>query len=103
MGVKKPKAFLSFTVHLHSTELWWSPYSNYQHRLATIIADMRDDQEMTFPRIADWLNDNGYKTPRRHVFTSSHAYSIYIKSKIRSDRYGKTFYSQLKDIEIYYS
>jgi len=34
-GVPKPKAFLSFTVHLHSTELWWSPYSNYQQRLST--------------------------------------------------------------------
>jgi hypothetical protein len=99
-GVKKPKAFLSFTVHIHSSNLWWSPYSNHQQRLAEIIADLRNDREMTFPRIADWLNDNGYKTPRRHTFTSSHAYSIYIKSKIRSDRYGKTFYSQLKDIKV---
>ena len=102
-GVKKPKAFLSFTVHIHSSSLWWPPYSNHQQRLAEIITDLRNDREMTFPHIADWLNDNGYKTPRRHAFTSSHAYSIYIKSKIRSDRYGKTFYSQLKDIEVYYS
>ena len=57
---------------------------------------------MTFPRIAKWLNDNGYKTPRRHTFTSSHAHSIYIKSETSSDRYGKTCYSQLKDIKVSY-
>ena len=102
-GVKKPKAFLSFTVHIHSSNLWWSPYSNHQQRLAEIITDLRNDREMTFHRIANWLNDNGYKTPRRHTFTSSHAYSIYIKSKIRSDRYGKTFYSQLKDIKLVFA
>ena len=64
---------------------------------------MRDNQEMAFPHIADWLNDNGYKTPRGYAFTSSHAYSIYSKSKIRIDRYGNTFYSQLKDVKINFS
>ena len=102
-GVKKPKAFLSFTVHIHSSNLWWSPYSNHQQRLTEIITDLRNDREMTFPRIADWLNENGYKTPRGYAFTSSNAYSIYIKSKIRSDRYGKTFYSQLKDIRLVFA
>ena len=52
-GGKKPRAFLSFTVHIHSSNLWWSPYSNHQQRLAEIIADLRNDREMTFPRIAD--------------------------------------------------
>jgi hypothetical protein len=99
-GVFKPKAFLSFKLHLHSTNLWWSPYSNYQQRLSTIITDMREDQEMTFPRIADWLNENGYKTPRGHAFTNPHAHSIYTKCKRRNDRYGKTSYSQLKDIKV---
>lgn len=101
-GAKKPKAFLSFTLQIHSSNLWWSPYSNHQKRLVEIITDLRNDREMTFPRIADWLNDNGYKTPRRHTFTSSHAHSIYIKSKTSSDRYGKTCYSQLKDIKVSY-
>ena len=102
-GVPKPKAFLSFSLHLKSTDLWWSPYSNYQQRLASIITNMRDDQEMTFSRIADWLNENGYKTPRGHAFTNPHAHSIYTKSKVRNDRYGKTSYSQLKDIKVSYS
>ena len=102
-GVPKPKAFLSFSLHLQSTDLWWSTYSNYQQRLASIITDMRDEQEMTFPRIADWLNENGYKTPRGHAFTNPHAHSIYTKSKARNDRYGKTSYSQLKDIKVSYS
>ena len=102
-GVVKPKAFLSFTVHIHSSNLWYSPYFNHQQRLAEIITDLRNDREMTFLRIADFLNENGYKTPRGYAFTSSHAHSIYIKSKIRSNRYGKTFYSQLKDIKINFS
>ena len=63
---------------------------------------MRDDQEMSFPKIVDWLNEHGYKTPRGHAFTNPHAHSIYIKSKIRSDRYRKKFYSQLKDKKISY-
>ena len=102
-GVFKQRAFLSFKLHLHSTNLWWSPYSNYQQRLSTIITDMREDQEMTFPRIADWLNENGYKTPRGHAFTNPHAHSIYTKCKRRNDRYGKTSYSQLKDIKVSYN
>ena len=99
-GVKKPKAFLSFTVHIHSSNLWWSPYSNHQQRLAEIITDMRDNQELTFPRIADWLNENGYKTPRGQPFTNPNTHSIYTKCKTRNNRYGKTFYSQLKDVEV---
>ncbi len=102
-GVVKPKAFLSFTVHIHSSNLWWSPYSNHQQRLTEIITDLRNDREMTLLRIEDWLNDNGYKTPRGYAFTSSHAHSIYIKSNIRSRRYGKTFYSQLKDITLVFA
>jgi len=99
-GVKKPKAFLSFTVHIHSSNLWWSPYSNHQQRLAEIITDMRDNQELTFPRIADWLNEHGYKTPRGQPFTNPNTHSIYTKCKTRNNRYGKIFYSQLKDIEV---
>jgi len=64
---------------------------------------MRGDHEMTFPRISDWLNTNEYKTPRGNSFTNPHAHSIYTKSKRRNDRYGKTSYSQLKDIEVSYN
>jgi len=99
-GGKETRAFLSFTVHIHSSILWWSPHSNHHQRLGEIITDLRNDREMSFPLIADWLNDNGYKTPRRHAFTSSHTHPIDTKSNIRSERYGKTFYSQLKDIKV---
>ena len=61
---------------------------------------MRDDQEMSFPKIVDWLNEHGYKTPRGHAFTNPHAHSIYTKCKRRNGRYGKTSYSQLKDIKV---
>ena len=61
---------------------------------------MRDDQEISFSRIADWLNEHGYKTPRGHKFTNAHAHAVYTKGKKRSNRYGKTSYSQLKDVKV---
>ena len=99
-GVLKPTAFLSFTVQFKTSDLWWSPYSRYQHRLANIIQTMRDEQLMTFPSIAHWLVENGYLTPRGHKFTAPHAHSIYKKSHRRSERCGRTTYSQIKDVEV---
>ena len=61
---------------------------------------MRDDQEISFSRIADWLNEHEYKTPRGYKFTNAHAHAVYTKGKKRSNRYGKTSYSQLKDVKV---
>ena len=40
---------------------------------------------MGYRKIAQWLNENGYKTPRGKKFFNTHVYSI-LKSKRLRDR-----------------
>ena len=37
-------------------------------------------------QIANWLNDNGYKTPRGNIFKNNHVHSIAKKRKRRLER-----------------
>ena len=102
-GVLNPPANLTFTLSLKSTSLWCSSYSVYQQQLAEKIIEMREEQGMTFPDIAEWLNENGYTTPRGKTFTNPHAHSIYTKFYKRQERFGKTSYSQVSDISVRYN
>ena len=102
-GVLNPPANLTFTLSLKSTSLWCSSYSVYQQQLAEKIIELREEQGMTFPDIAVWLNKNGYTTPRGKTFTNPHAHSIYTKFYKRQERFGKTSYSQVSDISVRYN
>ena len=102
-GVLNPPANLTFTLSLKSTSLWCSSYSVYQQQLAEKIIELREEQGMTFPDISDWLNKNGYTTPRGKTFTNPHAHSIYTKFYKRQERFGKTSYSQVSDISVRYN
>ena len=59
-------------VRLTASNLWMSPYSNYQMELFQIILNQHEVAGRNFKQISDWLNDNNYKTPRGHSFTESH-------------------------------
>ena len=102
-GVFNPPANLRFTLTVKTTGLSGRPYSIYRYKLATQIIHLREEKGMAFPDIADWLNKNGYTTPRGKTFTNPHAHSIYTKFYKRQERFGKTSYSQVSDIAVRYN
>ena len=77
--------YLTFEVNLRTSNLWVAPYSNHQQFLYDTVSDFRD-KGWTFEKIADWLNDNGYKSVRGKVFRSSHVHSIIKKKRLRDQR-----------------
>ena len=102
-GVFNPPANLRFTLTLKTTSLVGRPYSIYKHKLANQIIHLREKRGMTFSDIAEWLNKNGYTTPRGKTFTNPHAHSIYTKFYKGQERFGKTSYSQVSDIAVRYN
>ena len=99
-GVFNPPAHLRFTLTMKTTGLVGKPYSIYQYKLANQIIYLREALGMTFPEIAEWLNRNGFTTPRGKTFTNPHAHSIYTKFYERQEQFGKISYSQVKDVFI---
>jgi hypothetical protein len=74
---------LKFSVEFTSSNLWVSSYTPYQQELFDMICKFHDEDGMDFKQISDWLNSNGYLTPRGKVFRQNHVWSIY-KKKMRS-------------------
>ena len=60
-------------------------YSEYQEHLHTKIKELHDGG-MGYRKIAKWLNENGYETPRGKRFFSNHVYSILKRHKERQER-----------------
>ncbi len=71
--------------------MWFSNYSEYQTKLFNIIKHFRNDflTPKTFKWISDYLNDQGYNTPRNTQFKPTHTFSIYKKGKIRLERMNR--------------
>ena len=80
--------YLTFHANLRSSNLWVAPYSEYQTELHNTISDLRD-RGLNFKQIADWLNENGYSTPRGKKFRNAHAHSIIKKKRIRDERLSR--------------
>ena len=74
--------YFTFTLEVRFTNLWVAPYSSYQQFLYDTICGFRKDG-WNYQQIADWLNQNDYKTPRGKKFLNAHAHSIVKKRKIR--------------------
>ena len=70
---------------LTSRNLQIAPYSDYQTELHDLIQNLHDEG-MGYRKIAQWLNENGYKTPRGKRFFNTHVYSILKKKRIRDER-----------------
>ena len=94
-----PNYQLYFSVELRSSNLWLSSYSGYQQVLFDLISKYHTDG-WTFKRISDWLNDNGYKTPRGKVFTDSHVWSILMKKTRSINRFSREFEPILTDMKV---
>jgi len=55
---------------------------------------------MNYKEVADWLNDNGYKTLRGGKFKNNHTHSIVKKKRLSDDRYTRGYPSQLSNYSI---
>lgn len=92
-------AFITFELTLRSTKLWIAPYSEYQEFLYQTISQMRSEG-FNFKEIADWLNDNGYKTTRGKSFRNAHTHSIIKKKKIREERLSREFPADIENFNL---
>ena len=75
-------SLLCFDMNLSSQNLLIPNYSTYQHFLYETITEMRNKGNNDV-QISNWLNDNGYKTPRGNTFRNNHVHSIAKKRKRR--------------------
>jgi len=86
--------YFTFTVEVRFSNLWVAPYSSYQQFLFVTINDLRE-KGWNYRQIADWLNQNDYKTPRGKMFHGSHAHSIVKKKKTREVRLNRRYTPKL--------
>ena len=91
---------LRMTVDLTCSYLWTSPYSVYQQELYSLIFQLHDDDGWDFKRISDWLNGNGYKSPRGKVFKEGHVWSIYIKKQRSIQRFSREYDPEVVDMKV---
>ena len=66
------------------------PYSNYQQFLHDKIKELHDGG-MGYRKIAQWLRDRDYKTPRGKRFYNTHVFSILKKKRIRDERINREY------------
>ena len=74
--------YLYFNLNLISGNLLTTVYSSYQQSLYDKIISLRE-KGMNFVEIANWLNQNEYKTPRGRIFKNNHVHSIVKKRRGR--------------------
>ena len=82
------------------SNLWASPYSQYQQFLYDKIVELRE-QGLNFKQIANWLNDNNYQTPRGKKFLNAHAISIVAKKQRRDAKLAKRYPLKLSNFSIH--
>ena len=92
---------LCFTVSLKIISPLFPP-SPYQDILHDKIKELHDSG-MGYRRIAYWLNDNGYTTPRGHEFKNTHVFSILKKRRLRVERLTQKPSYEYDGFEIRYS
>ena len=90
---------MCFTVTLRVSNLWSSRYSEYQDLLYKII-EQKQKSGMGYLKIACWLNENAYKTIKRHEFKNTHAFSILKKKKLRDNRLNNFHKFEIENMHI---
>jgi hypothetical protein len=68
--------------------------------LYDIICKLHEEDGWDFKRISDWLNGNGYKTPRGKVFYKNHVWSIYIKKNKSIERFSREYDHMITDMKV---
>jgi len=93
------RPYAVFNLVIRTTKLSASPYSPYQRQLHGIILKMKDEGH-SYNAIADFLNKNGFKTPRGKSFRNAHAHSIINKKKIRDERLEREYPETIENFDI---
>lgn len=91
---------LRLGVQMRFAYLWTSTYSPYQQQLFDLITSKYDHEGCNFKQVSDWLNANGYKTPRGKTFKENHVWSIYKKKNRSIQRFSREFEPAITDIGI---
>ena len=86
--------FLCFKVTIRCANLHLPVISDYQHILHDKIKELHEGG-LGYRRIAYWLNDNGYKTPRGHEFKNNHVHSILKKRRLSNERFNKKYENEV--------
>ena len=84
------RAYLCVNVKVRTVNLGIHRISDYQDLLHDKIKELHDSG-LGYRRIAYWLNDNQYKTPRGHEFKNNHVHSILKKRRIRNERINRPY------------
>ena len=92
-------AYLCFHLKLRASNLLVAPYSEYQQFLYETISKHLE-MGWNYKQSADWLNENGYTTPRGKKFRNAHTHSIVKKKKIREVRITKLYEPELTDFQL---
>ena len=93
------ETYLPFVLSVRATHLWVAPYTQYQQFLYDTINDLRQ-KGWNYRQIADWLNQNDYKTSRGKMFHGSHAHSIVKKKKTREVRLTRRYEPKLSNFAL---
>ena len=93
------ETYLTFVLSVRVTHLWVAPYTEYQQFLFVTITDLRE-KGWNYRQIAEWLNQNDYKTPRGKMFHGSHAHSIVKKKKTREVRLNRRYEPKLSNFAL---
>ena len=93
------EVFLTFRLSVRASHLWTAPYSEYQQFLYDTINEFRQ-KEWNYTQIANWLNENNYKTARGKKFQGSHVHSIVKKKRIREVRLTQRYPPKLSNFGI---
>ena len=101
-SIKDTDLLFSFDLVTRSSSLNQQYYTEYQHLLYDIITE-RLGEGMNYQEVADWLNDNGYKTLRGKKFRNNHTHSIMKKRKLSNERFSKTYPTEFSNcsLEVY--
>lgn len=88
------------SVEFVSSNLWTSPYTPYQQELFDLIHSFHHQDGWNFKQISDWLNANGYVTPRGYRFRQNHVWSIYTKKMKSNERFGREWSPVITDVMV---
>ena len=90
--------FISFDLVITSANLCQSNYSSYQFKLYRLVKFLKENRGLGYKRISHVLTNKGYRSSRtQSILKQNYIYSIYNKGKIREERYGRVFESEIEN------
>jgi hypothetical protein len=84
-----------------SKNIYQYKIDSYQTKLYRIIKFLVEKKKLSLKRISDILFEKGYRSVRtKSVLRSNYIHSIYKKGKVREERIGRVFKSEITNIMV---